>query len=161
MSIYGKNFKNNLEDFKKWYNVECEEFIKQYESSRTDLSNKIVVAVEAIDPLIEYINLPMTILGMFVDEGDSREYKAELIYAGHITFIKGTFKNGTIEYHYKDDECSPQTLSEFYDAEETIQTYWTKNNVYKQIEYYIYSAHDFTYNNRLDFKDRIIMLKGL
>lgn len=144
---------DDLEQFDRGIDGTYEGFIRYYSSDNEviDMTGKILVSVRGID---NYFNhqafTPIRIMTLFYDEGDKHGYKPELIYSGHISFLKIYRDDGSIKYFYKDDECPPQTWSEFI-SEHSSALYEAKEmgysitDVEKQIEMLIKSVVDFNY----------------
>ncbi len=160
--LMGNDFDNDLEYFKKQYEMDYEEFINAYKRDNVviNLTGKIVVAIESQDHFNK--RKPCEILGIFVPEEERLGYKATLIYAGHIAFIKCEFKSGKIVYYYKDDECCPQNFEEcinsgdiLYSAEETG---FTRNDILQQIQMWLRLSYDFNYEVK---EEDLVMLAGL
>jgi len=155
------DFKDDKEHFEELYEVTYEEFIEKYGDDKEiiDLTDKVIVSLRADSDR----NLPMDLLTVFIPEEEKHNYKATLIYAGHIAFIKLEYKDGKIVYLYKDDECSPMTFEYFLSIEDDA-TYCCEQNGFKvsdtelQIEKFIQSVYDF--NFILDI-DNVIVLEGL
>lgn len=161
LKINRNDFSQDLEHFKKLYNMNYEEFIDKYRDDKIEieLSDKIVVSMEADNK-----KLPMTILNIFISEEERCKYKSSLIYVGHIAFIRLQYNDGSVVFLYKDDECYPQTFKEVCEDDESDLIYCCEDNGFKkediicQFEKVIQSTFD--YNYKVDM-DKVIVLIGL
>lgn len=99
------------------YDMTPEEFIKRDEAEfSTNLKGKYVVAVEENieEPDIELGIYTHKILSIYkVKDGQS----ATLSYHGHISFINIDVGDNEKVLLYKDDECYPQTIQQWYEEE--------------------------------------------
>ncbi|HEY5562730.1 MAG TPA: hypothetical protein VIK72_13420 [Clostridiaceae bacterium] len=155
------DFKNDKDHFKQLYNMTYEEFIDTYsdDSEVIDLTGKIVVSLRADSEN----NLPMDLLTVFIPEEQRHNYKANLIYSGHIAFLKLEYKGGKVIYLYKDDECDPVDMNEFFDYENDVvfcceEKGFETKDIELQIEKFIQGVYD--YNFILD-RYNVIVLVGL
>lgn len=157
------DFNNDKIYFESQYEMTYEEFINYYgdDNEVIDLTGKVVISLTSFEP---YGNTPVDLLGIFIPEGEKLGYKATLIYASHIAFIKTEHKNGLVQYRYKDDECCPQTYKDIEEYEDCPLTYDINGRGFKledmvtQIERYIQSRFDLNYKLN---KDDLIILEGL
>jgi hypothetical protein len=163
MGMYDNDFSGDMKHFESLYECTAEEFINKYRDQTViDLTGKVVVSVA--DWCIEKSNVPLDILGIFVDEGERLGYKSSLIYSGHISFIKVEFNDDTIKYFYKDDECPPMTMEEFYTEECSVMYSWCtekgkpKEDILTHIENAIRFYHDVNY--KLD-PNNLYIVEGL
>ena len=152
------------EDFVELYDETAEEFIAKYEEDiiSIDLTGKVLVAVESAWAWGN--DFPVEIKAILVPEEQRYGYKATLIYAGHIAFVKLEYKDGReTRYLIKDDECEPSTLAELIHYESSIVYQCEKQNytiedMLEQIEMIIRSKYNFKYKLK---RDNIIFLEGL
>lgn len=102
-------YKKNPDEFMKVCKCEWEE----------DLTGKYVVSVEQRIEEIQFESdgkYCFNILGIYTPKEDQH---AKLKYHGHIAFIDVRGKDKKrISLLYKDDECYPQTLAEWFESEE-------------------------------------------
>lgn len=164
--LLGDDFKKDESKFCETYSdfKSYQQFIDYYtDNIHIDLTGKIVLSVAG--HCLNKVNTPMDILAIFIDEGERFGYKSELIYAGHIAFIKCVFKDKTI-WRYKDDECMPVNYQDFvyggcsgdlvYEWCEEGTGY--KVDFFKQIKYFVRSVFDLNYE--LD-SNKLVILQGL
>lgn len=157
------DFNRDMKFFEQMYDMTCQEFIDYYgdDNEVINLTDKVVVSIDSFEP---DGNTPIDLLAILIPEEERYHYKATLIYAGHIAFIKLERKNGTIEYLYKDDECCPQTYADIEGYADSHLTYdinergFELEDMVTQIQRYIQSRFDLRY--KLD-KDSLIILEGL
>ena len=169
MALYKieNDISNDLKHFADLYKMTCEEFINKYtdkykeDNGVINLTGKIIVSLRADSDK----NLPFDLLSVFIPEEEKKYYKASLIYAGHISFIKleYIYEDGKVSYLYKDDECPPMNWEEFMEYEGDVvycckEKGFSVDDIKSQIEMFISSMHD--YNYRFNEKD-IIILEGL
>lgn len=99
------------------YDMTPEEFMKRYEEDYSiNLDGKYVVAVEGNceEPDVESGVYSHKILSIYkTRDGQS----ATLSYHGHISFINVDMGDGKNVLLYKDDECFPQTIKQWYKEE--------------------------------------------
>lgn len=99
------------------YDMTPEEFMRRYEAEfSADLEGKYVVAVEGSieEPDIEQGIYTHKILSIYKTKDG---HSATLSYHGHISFISIDVENNEKVLLYKDDECYPQTIRQWYDEE--------------------------------------------
>lgn len=147
------------EEMKERYNKTCEEFINYYSDNIViDLTDKIVVALASCDDK----TLPIETLAILIPQEEEYKYKATLIYAGHIAFIKLVYENGTINYLIKDDECCPCDFDECIESGDILycakENNFTREDILGFIEKVIQVNYDYRF--KID-KDKLIMLEGL
>lgn len=143
---------DDQEQFDRGLDGTYEGFIRYYSDNEViDMTGKILISVRGIGNYFGHDAFtPIKIMTLFYDDGDKYGYKPELIYSGHISFLKINRDNGDIQYFYKDDECRPQTWEEFlnehssalYEAQERG---YSIEDVQKQIEMFIRANIDFYY----------------
>ena len=155
------DFKDDLEHFETLYDMDYEKFINTYKRDIIiiDLTDKIVVSLRADSNK----NLPLDLLTVFIPEEFKYNYKATLIYSGHIAFIKLVYNNGLIKYFYKDDECQPIDMDELLNSGDDVvycceEKGFKSSDIELQIEKFIQATFD--YNYKFD-KNNIIVLQGL
>lgn len=156
MSLINNNrdgFSRDTKHFEDMYNMTYDEFIANHKDIEIALHDKIVIVIEPHNDT----ECPVNIISAFIPEEIKHNYKATLIYAGHISFIKLEYKNGRILYLYKDDECYPQLLSERFKENTLSFEGYEEIDVMSQIERFIQST--FRYNYTIN-KDNVIILEG-
>lgn len=161
---FKNDFSDDMEHFKDLYECTPEQFISGYSDNiEIDLTGKVVVAVEAPCLLWGKATLPINILAIFIPEEEKYSYKATLIYSGHIAFLQIKRTDGKIQYFYKDDECYPQTYTDFERCEsecfyECKENGFEDKDILKQIEMQIQVSHDFKFKAK---PENLIILEGL
>lgn len=156
MSLINNNrdgFSRDKQYFEDMYEMTYDEFITNYKDIEIELNDKVVIVVEPHNDT----ECPINIISAFIPEEIKHNYKATLIYAGHISFIKLEYNNGRIIYLYKDDECYPQTLSETFKEETLNFEGYEEVDVMNQIERLVQSTVRYGYVINMD---NVIILEG-
>lgn len=163
--LQGGDLEDDVEHFQKSYDCTYEEFIKEYGKDKIiiDLKDKIVVSLCTFHNYFDKSKkLPIELLTVLIPEEDKYKYTAELIYVGHIAFIKISYESGKVKYLFKDDECYPQNFDDALESGDLLfcaeEQGFTKEDILGQIEKFIQVNHD--YNFKLD-KDKLVILEGL
>jgi hypothetical protein len=157
------DFKEDKAHFESLYHKTYEEFINLYSDDNIiiDLTGKIVVSLEAAHCYLNE-NLPVQLLTIFIPEEVKKKYKASLIYAGHIAFIKAEFNDGSNLYYYKDDECYPVDITRISELGDLLycceENGFTAEDVELQIEKCVQGIFDYRF--KLD-RNNLILLQGL
>ena len=147
------------EVLKKRHNMTCEEFINYHKDNIViDLEDKIIVALASCDDE----SAPVETLAIFIPEGEKHDYKATLIYAGYIAFVKLEYKDGKVKYLIKDDECCPCDFDECIESGDILycaeENGYTREDILDFIEKTI--QVNYNYKFKID-KEKLIVLEGL
>lgn len=171
------DFNNDLDFFIKIYNDDdfeitgYQDYIDYYDKEDVitiDLTNKCIVSATnfCCDTKNE-LKFPYIPLTIFSDDGDKYGYKATLIYAGHIAFLKLDYTNGKTLWFYKDDECYPTTIQECIEDTD-VAHFWdcARHNGFTDEEIIGYTEALYKTNIDYNFKlptdlNNVIILQGL